>query len=319
MLVLKLEPSTKAYIWGGEKLKNEWHKPTKDSIIAESWELSCHKDGNSTVCNGQFKGMQLSEVLKNNKDFLGTNAAKFEFFPVLNKLIDAKTNLSIQVHPSDEYALKNEGQYGKTEMWYIVEADKGAGVYCGFNKEISKDKLKEDLESGKIIDDLKFVEVKSGDCLFIPSGTVHAICGGVLIYEIQQNSSLTYRLYDYDRVDATGKKRELHIKKAIDVVDLGSKIEVNSTVEKISENEKLLAKCKYFTVKECVIKNEKTFEMDELSFEALTVIEGFGEIEYDENGSLSKIQINKGDTLFIPAGINKFKISGNLKVVSTKV
>ncbi len=315
MYPIKLKPATKAYIWGGKALKEEWNKQSDSDIIAESWELSCHKDGQSIVDNGEFKGKTLSEVVDANKDFLGNNGKKFQFFPVLIKLIDAASNLSIQVHPSDEYALKNEGQFGKTEMWYVVDAKQGAGVYCGFKKPYSMEEVEKALKENKILDVLNFIEVKKGDCIFIPSGTVHAICGGLLICEIQQNSSLTYRLYDYDRVDKNGNKRELHIDKSLKVIDSTKVCKVNEEVKVVSDSEKLLATCKYFTGREYEVNGEKQINMTDDSFASVTVVKGNGSIVFD--GVEEKA--NLGDTFFIPAGNVSYTLKGNMTVVEARV
>ena len=191
--------------------------------------------------------MTLVDFLSAHPEALGTEAAKFEFFPVLVKLIDAASNLSVQVHPDDAYALANEGQYGKTEMWYVVECEPGAGMYCGFKRKVSKEELEIALNNGTITDLLNFIEVKKGDCLFIKSGTVHAICGGVLVYEIQQNSTLTYRLYDYGRVGADGKPRELHIAKALEVTDTAAVCHPGDGVKKLADGVEQLGACQYFT------------------------------------------------------------------------
>ena len=227
---MKLKPATKDYVWGGSRLKREWKKPAEGGVIAESWELSCHNDGMSVIENGEYAGMPLGELLEHMPIYKGEKCEQFEFFPILIKLIDAKTNLSIQVHPSDEYALAHEGQYGKSEMWYIIDAEEGSGVYCGLKRAVGKDELEAALKGGKILDLLNFIPVKKGDSIYIPSGTVHAICGGLLICEVQQNSSLTYRLYDYDRVGKDGKKRELHIEKALQVVNTSAVTAPNENV-----------------------------------------------------------------------------------------
>ncbi|MDE7336570.1 MAG: class I mannose-6-phosphate isomerase, partial [Clostridia bacterium] len=213
---MKLNPATVQTVWGGNRLAEKWNKHTDGDNIAESWELSCNAKGKSVVINGEFSDRSLADVIAENPDFLGKNGQAFDFFPILIKFIDSKDDLSIQVHPSDEYALANEGEYGKTEMWYIVDCKEGSGVYCGFQKPLTKEELKDCLNSGNITNHLNFIKVKKGDCLFIPAGTVHAICGGLVICEVQQNSSITYRLYDYGRTDKDGNKRELHIDKALD-------------------------------------------------------------------------------------------------------
>ncbi len=314
MYPIKLTPTTKDYIWGGDTLKKEWGKKTDKSCIAECWELSCHKDGPSYIVNGEFNGLTLQELIDKNPSMAGKKASNFQFFPILIKLIDAKTNLSIQVHPSDEYALKNEGQFGKSEMWYIVDAKEGSGVYCGFKEKYDISEVEKALKENRILDILNFIEVKKGDCIYIPSGTVHAICGGLLICEIQQNSSLTYRLYDYDRVDAFGKKRELHIDKSLKVIDSSKVCKVNEEVKIIDDKTKLLAQCKYFTTREITVDDEREIEVDDSSFASITVVDGNGEIIVDNN--LEKI--NRGDTVFIPAGYN-YKLNGKMVVIEARI
>ena len=201
---------------GGQKLITDFNKKTQLSKAAESWELSTHKDGESVVATGSFKGLKLSEYIKENgnAECIGKKAAKFDFFPMLIKLIDAKDKLSIQVHPDDEYALRREGEYGKTEMWYIVDCEEGAYIYYGVKQEITKDELADRIKNNTLTDVLNKVPVKRGDVFFIPAGTIHAICAGILICEIQQNSNTTYRIYDYDRRDANGNPRQIHVEKA---------------------------------------------------------------------------------------------------------
>lgn len=313
MQPMKLIPATKDYIWGGTKLKNEWNKISDTDKIAESWELSCHAQGMSTIADGEYAGKTLKEIL--TPEMLGTNAAKFEFFPILVKLIDAKENLSIQVHPSDDYALKNEGQYGKTEMWYVVDAEEGSGVYCGFKKPYSIEEVEKVLREGDITTLLNFVPAKKGDTLFIKSGTVHAICGGLLICEIQQNSSLTYRLYDYNRTDAKGNKRELHIDKAVKVIDSNIVVHANETVKKVNDNVNELARSQYFTCYSVNVNGETEIEVGSDSFVGFTCVEGEGAVVY--NGVTSAV--NRGDTYFLPAGMGQVTLTGNMKVISYKV
>ncbi len=313
---MKLIPATVEAVWGGTRLMDgKWNKKGVGANIAESWELACHEKGESMIVNGEFSSRKLSGVLLDNPDFLGKKGKEFSFFPILVKLIDSKDNLSIQVHPNDEYAMRVEGEYGKTEMWYIVDAKKGGGVYCGFKEPISKEQLAKALAEGKITDYLNFIEIKKGDCLFIPAGTVHAICGGILLCEVQQNSSITYRLYDYDRVDGNCNKRQLHIDKAIEVTDTSKVVKANENSENIDENTLMLASCKYFTASEITCNEEYTFEVDEDSFVSLTVVDGSGAIM--ANGSC--ITLDLGNTVFLPAGLGKVDIYGNLKAISARV
>ena len=312
---MKLRPATKDYVWGGKRLKSDWNKPAEGDVIAESWELSCHNDGMSVIENGEYAGMPLGEMLAHMPIYKGKACEQFEFFPILIKLIDASSDLSVQVHPSDEYALANEGQYGKSEMWYVVEASEGAGVYCGFKKEIDKEQLKKALYAGEILPLLNFIPVKEGDCIYIPSGTVHAICGGLLICEVQQNSSLTYRLYDYDRVDKTGKKRELHIEKALKVVNTSAVCKVNESVVRESENVRRLAENKYFTVREISVDPLFKGSVDEDCFLSLTCIKGDGVLVWGEE----ELKIERGDTYFLPAGLGEFSLRGEMKLISARV
>ena len=199
---IKLIPTFKDYIWCGNRLVEEYNKKCNFERVAESWELSTHKDGESIVGDGVFKGLTLSEYIKSNKhNVLGMNTESFENFPILIKFIDAKEALSIQVHPNDEYSIKNNGEYGKTEMWYILDCEKDSYLYYGFKKEITKEEFRKSIEDNTLLDYLNKVKVNKGDAFFIEAGTVHAIGKGIVICEVQQNSNTTYRVYDYDRTD----------------------------------------------------------------------------------------------------------------------
>lgn len=294
MEILKLKPAFKDYLWGGKILKQEYSVDNMDKV-AEAWVLSAHKDGQSQVANGKYSGLTFSEAIeKMGKAALGKKAQKFEDFPQLIKLIDAEDNLSVQVHPSDEYALQYEGQYGKTEMWYILDAKENAGIYYGFKEEITAEEFEEHIKNNTLTDVLRFVPVKKSECYFIPSGTIHAIGKGLLIAEIQQNSNVTYRVYDYGRVGADGKPRDLHIEKATAVTKL-SVAEQNTLgqEEKFFDGTKeLLSSCKYFTVSR-IKMNGKAKLFQESSFIAMLVLSGEGEIEGQA--------FEKNDTFFIPA------------------
>lgn len=280
--ILKLSPAFKDYIWGGSFLKTEYNVTDMDRV-AEAWVLSCHKDGASTVIGGKYDGKTLSEALSElGPEALGKNAEKFEFFPQLIKLIDARDNLSVQVHPSDEFALENEGQYGKTEIWYILDAVEGAGIYYGFKKKITEKQFVEHLNNNTLMDVLQFVPVKAGESYFIPSGTVHAIGKGLLIAEIQQNSNVTYRVYDFGRVGADGKPRELHVDKAKQVIDFSP----------VEASLKMRTECEYFVTKQIKIEGNIVL-CNPLSFQSVLVIEG--------EGILNDNPIKKFDTFFVPA------------------
>ena len=217
MRPFELIPPIKDYIWGGTKLREEFGKESGLERLAESWELSCHKDGVSVISGGEFDGMTLSEFVEEHPEALGKNCGRFEFFPVLIKLIDARDDLSVQVHPDDDYAMRVEGGYGKTEVWYVIDCEEGAELIYGFAEETDSDTFRRAIEEGTLLDIVNRVPVKKGDVFFIEAGTLHAIGKGILIAEIQQNSNTTYRVYDYGRLGADGKPRELHIDKALDV------------------------------------------------------------------------------------------------------
>ncbi len=307
--ILKLMPSFKDYIWGGNKLKTIYNKQTNISPLAESWELSAHKDGQSTIIGGEYDGKTLSEYIRlAGKEVLGENCSKFEFFPMLIKFIDAKQPLSVQVHPDDNYALKNENSYGKTEMWYVIDCEEGAYLYFGVNKNLSKQEFEDRINSNTITEALNKVEVKKGDVFFIEAGTIHAIGAGILICEVQQNSNLTYRVYDYDRKDANGNGRELHIEKAIEVSTLSPTIKQEFKSNKLCE-------CEYFSCDKYIITDSLKQTADTASFVSLTVLSGAGVVE----NNYSSTSFCAGDSLFIPANSGEFTIKGECEVLKTTV
>ncbi len=304
---LKLYPAFKDYLWGGTKL-HDYFPDCTTVPAAEAWVLSCHKDGESTVKNGPLSGKTLSEALDVfGRGALGKNGKKFDFFPVLIKLIDAKKDLSVQVHPDDEYARKNENSYGKTEMWYVVDCQEGARLFYGFKEKISKQEFEQRIKDNTLTDALRSVEVKKGDCFFIPSGTIHAIGSGMLIAEIQQNSNCTYRVYDFGRLGADGKPRELHIQKALDV----TKTEPAQPAD--FGGKEILADCKYFNSK--LLQGSCELEVGEDSFSAVLVISGTGCLKWAEE----QIELSAGDCIFLPANMGKVGISGDLKFIETRV
>lgn len=319
MKPIKLLPAFKDYLWGGTKLKTDFGKKSDLDIVAESWELSTHKDGQSVVAEGPDAGLTLSEYIdKHGEGILGSNAQKFDYFPILIKLIDAKDNLSIQVHPSDDYALKNEGEYGKTEMWYVLDANEGASLYYGFKSEITKDEFEERINNNTLLDVLNKVEVHKGDMFFIESGTVHAIGKGIVICEIQQNSNTTYRVYDYDRRDANGNPRELHIKKAIDVSNLAPADQNRSaseTVEHEGFSVTRLAECRYFTVDKVEVDSKAALTVSTDSFKSIIVTDGSGVLTFDGES----VDINKGDSIFIPAQDAEYSVSGKCELITSCV
>lgn len=303
--MLKLNPVFKDYIWGGDKLKSLYHKKSNLDVVAESWELSTHKDGQCTIAEGSYADTTLASFIKEKGG---------DELPILIKLIDAKDNLSVQVHPDDTYALKNEGDFGKTEMWYVLEAEEGAQLVYGFKKDITKEEFKKYIETNTLTEVLNTVGVEKGDVFFINPGTMHAIGKGIMIAEIQQSSNVTYRVYDYGRVGIDGKPRELHIDKAIEVTTLtkADKAKVEYNLEKYKGYSKgVIASCKYFTVELLEVVSEALMAADSLSFHSLLIVEGKVNIISDKH----TITADKGDSIFIPAKYGDYKIEGKGKVI----
>ena len=318
MYPLLLKPLVKDYLWGGTKLKTEYGLENDEEKMAEGWMLSCHKDGSNIVLNGDFVGKTLPEVLKVwGNGALGENASKFEYFPILIKLIDAKDKLSIQVHPDDDYALKNEGEYGKTEMWYVVDCEDGAELIYGFNREVTKEEFEQRIKDNTLTEICNYVPVHKGDVFFISAGTLHAIGEGILIAEVQQNSNTTYRVSDYGRLGADGKPRELHIEKAIDVsnrclptLPYGNTGETNNTAYGTIRN---LAECEYF-ISNIISLNGETTIHSENSFISLVVLDG--EITVKFNNEILKVI--KGNGIFIPADL-PIEISGKAEILYSTI
>lgn len=320
MYPMKLTAALKDYLWGGTKLKTEYNKKSDLEKVAESWELSCHKDGPSTVANGEFAGMTLPQVIeKQGKEILGSDCQHFEDFPILIKLIDAKDNLSVQVHPDNDYARRVEGEYGKTEMWYIVDCEEGASLLYGFKNEISTEEFKRRIQDNTLLDVVNSVPVKKGDMFFIDAGTLHAIGKGILIAEIQQNSNTTYRIYDFGRVGADGKPRELHVDKAIDVTKLAPPTRDTKPQGEPQQMDgyvsTLLSTCEYFTVHVLDIASKAELDVDEKSFHSLLCLEG----EVTLASSHGDMKLAKGDSVFLQANYGSYTLTGAGKVVLTTV
>ena len=300
MEILKIKPAMKDYIWGGNRLIKLFNKESDLDKIAETWELSTNKDGLSKIEGGEYdKRNFIDYINEKGNSVIGKDFDKEEF-PVLIKLIDAKEALSIQVHPDDIYGKEHENSQGKTEMWYIVDADKDAFIYYGFKKEVTKEQLEDSIKNNYILDLLKKVPVKKGEYVFIEPGTIHAIGAGILICEIQQNSNITYRVYDYDRVGNDGKKRELHVSKAQDVARLKPNGEYEFTDEnRINPYLKRLVKSEYFDVFKSNVKDGVLgYKVNKDTYQAIVFIEGEGLIVLEDE---SKIPFRKGDTFYIPA------------------
>ncbi len=302
---LKLKYVPKTALWGGSTLKNEWGKPCDFEKLSETWELSVRNDTVNTILNGEYAGKTLFDYFGDNPD--AVNAGKF---PLLIKFIDAEDKLSLQVHPDDKFAAEIENDVGKTEMWYIADAKEGAEIIYGMRDGISK------FDPERIEEQVKRIKVKKGDCFFIPSGMLHAIGSGCLIAEIQQNSDLTYRVYDYDRRDSAGKLRELHTEKALKVIRPFSDSEVDgirfSTPDKIGVGD-CLASCEYFNVNRLVIDTEECLCAQEV-FHSLLCVDGSGEIVCGGNS----YPFTKGDSYFLPAGLGEYKVCGKTTVLISR-
>lgn len=319
MEMVKLSPFVADNIWGGTRLITEYGIKTDKDPAAEAWVLSCHPAGPSTILNGEFAGKTLQEIYLADKRICGKKGEKYEFFPLLIKFIDAKRDLSIQVHPDDEYAMRVEGEYGKTEAWYILDCEPGAELILGFNRNVTVDEFKKAAQSDEMMNICNRVKVKKGDVFFIESGTMHAICKGILLAEVQQNSNTTYRIYDYGRLGKDGKPRELLVDKAADVTKLcppsipdSSKRETekfdNATRSKLTS-------CDLFTMYELSIDGDYSSVSDADSFVSLLCLEGSGEVK-SGNESLT---MKKGESLFIPAGKGVFTVSGKIKLLETRL
>lgn len=319
MEMFKLIPSVADYIWGGRRLIEEYGIKTDKDPAAEAWVLSCHSAGPSTVEDGEFKGQTLEQVWENHKEICGTNGNKFEFFPILIKFIDAKNNLSIQVHPDNDYAMRVEGEYGKTEAWYILDCDEGAELILGFNREVSVEEFKKAAQSEEMLNIVNKVKVKKGDLFFIESGTLHAICKGILLAEVQQNSNTTYRVYDYGRIGADGKPRALHIDKAADVTKLCPPTITNASEREVEKQDggtrTHLTECDLFKMYSVETDGEYVSEAGDESFVSLLCLDGSAEVVCGKK----TLGMKKGESLFIPASSGEFKIIGKTHMLETRI
>ncbi len=339
--IMRLEPAFKDNLWGGTKLRTVFGKKCDYDVIGESWELSAHPDGQSVIASGIFTGMYFGEFIeKYGHDVVGWKSSSLDRFPVLIKFIDAKKDLSIQIHPDDDYALEIENEFGKNEMWYVVDCEPGAFLYCGLKKDSSKEEIRERIENNTITDILNKIEVHKGDCVMVKAGTIHAIGAGILICEIQQNSNCTYRMYDYDRKDKFGNKRELHIDKAIDVVDVKKYKPFISDNKDVPEGAEVLVSCKYFECYKYVLGSDVAeadhasdiedncyntenvrntgkvnISVDAMSFRSVIVIDGSGKIAVGNN----TMDYKAGDSFFVTAGEKVINLEGTGTVIVTKV
>lgn len=314
---LLFNPVYKDYIWGGRKFEN-FGKTLPEGIVAESWEISCHPDGESVIINGPDQSKTLQSIVDGKgEEILGSAlyTGQPTKFPLLIKFIDANKDLSVQVHPDDEYAYENEnGEYGKNEMWYIVDAVPGSKLVSGIKDGVTKEDFAKAVTENRVEECLNFVETHPGDCFNIPAGLVHAIGSGNLICEIQQNSNTTYRVYDYNRTDDNGNTRPLHVKKALDVIDFSSRDKIyykGLSIEEEFATRTFLVANDFFAVERVLLDGTMTEDTNKERFHCFTVLEGTIEI----NGETVK----KAHSCLIPASVGKYKVSGRAILVKSYV
>lgn len=304
------EPILKDRIWGGTKLNSVLGKNLKTEQVGESWEISLVPDNISTVANGCYKGLNLEELLsKYPVEILGESVYRIfgKQFPLLFKFLDAKEDLSIQLHPNDELARKRHDSFGKTEMWYVMQANPGARIVVDFKEGVSEEDYLKHMEAKSLPSILNEIPVKEGDVFFIETGTVHAIGAGVLLAEIQQASDITYRVYDWDRLDSDGNSRELHISQALEAINYSPK-NVELHYEKELNKGNLVVDCPFFTVNYVPLSGVYIPSKKHDTFYLYVCTEGACTITLlEENEGFS---FKKGDTILMPASLNQYMIQG---------
>ena len=320
MDILRLQPAGKDYLWGGTRLRDEYGKKIDLTPLAETWECSVHPDGPSIVVNGQYKGKTLEEVLQLHPEYLGRKVENGKL-PILVKFIDAKKDLSVQVHPDDKYGRKYEHQNGKTEMWYVIDADGSDCLIYGFRHKVTEAILRNAVKTGTLDKHLQKVPVHKGDVFYVPAGTVHGIGAGMLVAEIQESSNVTYRVYDYDRVDKNGKKRELHFNKAVQVMNMDVAPDMRQKPRIVKYypgcSRELLCRCKYFEVERIQVTKAFSFSVLNESFQVIMCLEGEGQIETMDE-SMKPVRFIKGRTMFLPAGIGRCLVVGDATVLKIR-
>ncbi|MFS0983232.1 mannose-6-phosphate isomerase, class I [Enterococcus durans] len=307
-----LKPVFQKKIWGGSRLKSVFGFDIPNDKIGEDWAISAHPHGVSVVENGEFKGQKLDDLWKEHKELFGHPTEPV--FPLLIKILDAEDELSVQVHPDDAYGMKHEGELGKTECWYIIDAEPGAEIIYGHHAK-TREELAEMIKEGRWDDLLKKVPVKKGDFFYVPSGTIHAIGKGIMILETQQSSDTTYRVYDYDRKDASGQKRELHIQQSIDVTTVPAKtpeLQIKE-VRKAQSSIVTYLETEFFNVYEWDIKGITSFKK-QAPYTLATVIDGAGELIVDNQTYL----LEKGTSFILPNEINEWTVQGELTIIASE-
>lgn len=324
-----LQPYAKETLWGGDRLKKEFHKMSDLDRLGETWECSTHPNGSATVVNGIYRGISLREVVSKHPEFLGSKCWHSDLvkidesaeLPILLKFIDAKQDLSLQVHPNDEYAIVNEHQKGKTEMWYVVDCMPGAKLIHGFTHPMTRTMVEHALEKGRLQEQLQHIEVKAGDVFYTPAGTIHGIGAGCLIAEIQENSDVTYRVFDYNRIDNNGQKRELHLEKALEVLDYRAGTDLKQKPRLVhyypGSCREILCRCKYFDVERIKVSKAVSFGVLGTSFQVLLCLDGFAGIETSK--CRKPLRFKKGDCLFLPAGLGRCFVVGECEFLKVRV
>ena len=321
MSIIKLTPAFKDYLWGGTKLKENYGKKTDMDPVAESWELSVHPDGPSIVASGEYEGLSFPEYLeKKGKSVLGTKGNTFEFFPILIKFIDAKQPLSIQVHPDNEYALRVEHEYGKTEMWYIIDNTGGqAHLYSGLKKQITPQEYADMIENNTICDALDKYDVQPGDVFFLPAGRIHSIGAGCFLAEIQQTSNITYRIYDFNRRDKNGNLRELHTELSKDAIDYTVSDDYRTHYEPRKDEPVELVSCPYFTTSVYNLTETMNMDYSELdSFVIYICMKGACTVTDNEG---NRISVKAGESVLFPATTQNLEVvpEGEVSFLETYV
>jgi len=295
---LRFIPVYKDYLWGGSRIPKVFNRDMPDGIYAESWEISTHPDGSTSIANGPLAGKTLGDLLPQHKEELLGSRVKGDDFPLLIKLIDARDALSVQVHPNDANAAAVGGD-PKTEMWYFLEGDAEAKIYCGLKPGVGKPEVLQAMEDNTFADILQTVPAQPGEAAFVPGGRVHAIGAGCLVLEIQQNSNTTYRLYDWGRTDAEGNARELHIDKALQVIGWENNADPRCEVRGTT-----IESCDYFQLDRFELSEQKNFPMSGKSFHALFIAEGSGTIRWADGEE----ELTAGQSWLVPAGLIDYKI-----------
>lgn len=303
MAIWRLKPVGKDYLWGGEKLKTVYGKDCPQTPLAETWEFAAHPDGCSVIINGAYQGWSLQELFQKHPEFFGLQYVTADSLPILIKLIDAQKPLSVQVHPDDKYAELHEHQRGKTEMWYILDAEPGAVIAYGFKQNMNCELLKAAATNGTLEQYLHFVPAHAGDVFYLPAGTVHGLGAGLTVLEVQENSNVTYRLYDYNRIDRNGQSRPLHIEQALAVAKLTPEPAPRPAGQATNGS---LCMCPYFNVNRHALTQNYQLKLTAANFTVLVCVAGKGEIT---DGSMT-VAYRRGDTLLLPYGTASCQLTG---------